>query len=269
MFTFFGSAVLLFGLVVGSFLNVVTTRLAAGEPVFTLRSRCPACRRTLPFYDLVPVASFAWLRGRCRFCGVAISWQYPAVELATALLFMLVAISHRSPGTLPFIGAGSTAYGLTALWLLLRDLVFTAGLVALFVLDLRWYVVPDEVTLPLILFALAANLALGFAWTSLALGVFIGGGLYLSLWALSQGRWVGAGDIRLGALLGAMLGATGTLLALYLAYLIGGAVAVALLASGRKGLKGRLPMGTFLTTGAFFVMLFGDHLERWLTPFWP
>lgn len=243
------------GLMIGSFLNMLTMRLANEESLRPQRSYCPHCRHILAAKDLIPVLSFVWLNGRCRYCHAPISWQYPLVELATAILFVFIAARHF----------GSTTYYIlpTTYFLFIRDLVFTSGLIALFVLDFRWYIVPDAVSIPLIIFAFAANIFLGMPLTSLLWGMIIGGGLYFLLWSLSQGRWVGSGDIRLGLLLGAMLGASGTLAALFVAYIIGGIIAALLLATGRKQFGSKLPMGTFLTIGAFIALLYGNVLEWW------
>ena len=245
-----------FGLMIGSFLNMLTIRLANEESLRTQRSYCPHCRHTLAAKDLIPVLSFLSLRGRCRYCRAPISWQYPLVELATALLFVLVFMKFTPTLII------NESWGLSTLSFI-RDFIFTAGLIALFVLDWRWYIVPDEVSIPLIIFAFAANIFLGMPLISLLWGMAIGGGLYFLLWSVARGRWVGSGDIRLGLLLGAMLGAKGTLTALFAAYIIGGIVAAILLATGLKKFGSKLPMGTFLTIGAFVALVYGNFLEQW------
>lgn len=234
------------GLAVGSFLNMLTMRLGEDEPVMTKRSHCPKCKHQLSAFDLVPVVSFLLLRGKCRYCGVPISWQYPLVEIATAICFVIVVFAHQP---LEFYGL------LVASSFMIRDLVFTTGLIALFVLDLRWYIVPDVISLPLVAVALIFNLIFGVPLTSLILGMAVGGGFYFILWAISRGRWVGAGDIRLGLVLGAMLGWPLTLGALYVAYICGGIIATWLLITKRKHLADKLPMGVFLTAATWLVMM--------------
>lgn len=251
---FFVAFVFLFGLVVGSFLNVLTLRLVAEESIVWPASHCPHCKHALAWFDLIPVVSFLERRGRCRYCRKSISWQYPLVELATAVAFALVAWVHRD-----LLITGSWF----AILLFARDLLFTTGLIALFIFDFRWYIVPDEVSLPLIGMAVVLNLVLRVSWLSLLVGVVVGGGFYFLLWSLSKGKWVGSGDIRLGALLGVMLGWPGTLFALYVAYLVGGFSAIVLLATNRKKMKSLLPMGVFLTIGAFAVILFSSWLMAW------
>lgn len=239
--------IVLFGLVIGSFLNVVTIRIATGESFAAQRSHCPSCKHALGIVDLVPVLSYVWLRGKCRYCQTHISWQYPLVEIGTAIAFGLVVWSH---------GGGLTLA-------LARDLVFTAGLLALFIFDVRWYIVPDEVSLPLGITAVVANLAFGMSVWSLGLGIAVGAGLYFALWALSGGRWVGSGDIRLGFVLGAMVGWPQALGALYIAYMVGGVTAAVLLLLRKKKFGGILPMGTFLTTGTLCMIVFGDGVVAW------
>ena len=257
------------GLVVGSFLNVLTLRVANGEPFLAPRSHCPHCRTLLAWFDNIPLFSFLVLRGRCRSCQTAISWQYPLVELATAIGFIVVAFLHRDLffGIASLLELGTTPYSLQltaySFAAILRDLIAVAGMIALFVFDFRWMIVPDEVSLPLIIVIGFLNLAVGVAWSSLALGIIVGGGFFFALWALSRGQWVGSGDIRLGAFLGAMLGWPTTLLALYVSYLIGGGVATSLLLSGRKKMGRRLPMGAFLMVGGFAALAEKSVFEHW------
>lgn len=245
----------LFGLIVGSFLNVLTLRVATGESIVFPGSHCPSCRHTLAWYDLLPVVSFFLLRGRCRYCQTAISWQYPLVEAVTAALFVAVTVSNFS-----LLAQGEYLR-------LLRDFIFIGGVVSLFVFDYRWFIVPDEVSLPLVAILFVLNVMLGMSVVDLLIGVAIGGGFYLALWLLSRGEWVGSGDIRLGAVLGAMFGMWGTIVALYVAYVIGGIIAMALLASGRKQMKSHLPMGVFLVIGALTAFFAGDRLLTFF--FWP
>lgn len=245
------------GLCVGSFINLLTVRLALGEPVMTARSHCPHCHHELRAADLIPVVSFVLLGRRCHYCRAPISWRYPVVELLTAFLFAAILYKYR----ISFTASGSFMWVLS----FIRDLAFTGGLLTLFILDYSWYIVPDVVSLPLIALGVVSNVALGVSVRSLVTGMALGGSLYFALWFFSRGKWVGSGDIRLGLVLGAMLGFPGTLAALEVAYLVGGVVAVALLATHRKQLADRLPMGAFLTVGAWVSILFNTAINRWLS----
>lgn len=241
------------GLAIGSFLNVLTFRLMSNTSVVFGRSHCQTCGILLRARDLIPVFSFLWLLGKCRDCEQPISKQYPLVEIATAVGFGIIAASHIY-GVEPFNGLA-----------LARDLVFTTALVSLFVFDYRWLVLPDQVTIPLIVTAILFNIALGATSIELIVGALVGGGLYFGLWAVSRGSWVGSGDIRLGAAMGFMLGWPGVLVALYIAYLIGGVVAIVLLSTGHKKRGTVLPMGTFLVAGTFIVMVLQQVYPDWIS----
>lgn len=233
-----------FGLAVGSFLNVVIGRIRSGERGWRNRSRCPDCHTVLRPSELVPVLSFMVLRAKCRSCKKPISWQYPIVELTTATLFV-------------------TAYAVRGLGVeMARDMIFICGLIVIFVIDLLDMVVYDSVTLPMLVFAFAVNLYLGLSWSNLAMAVVIGAGFFLLQWVVSKGRWIGGGDIRIGGMMGAMLGFPGIVLSLLLAYVIGAATAVGLLAAKKTTWTSQMAFGTFLTFAAAIVLFFGDGILR-------
>lgn len=244
------AAAAIIGLVVGSFLNVVIARLPAGERI-TGRSRCPRCHAKILWWHNIPIVSYLLLLGRCAHCRARIAWQYPAVELATAVLFVAVAwpLALRGDfGLLPMV---------------LRNWAFIAVLVIVFTIDLRHYVILDVVTLPAAAAALAVNLWLGQPWEELLLGAILGVAFFLTQYLVSRGRWIGDGDIRLGLLLGVMLGWPGLMVALLLSYLVGAAVGVALVAAGKKQLGSTLPLGTFLAVGGVAALLYGEPMIAW------
>lgn len=240
--------VALLGLLIGSFLNVVIYRLRTGERGWRSRSACPDCHAVLRASDLVPLVSFAVLRGRCRSCRGQISWQYPLVEAATSLLFLWAYFVHGGE-------SGLMAGG----WLpLLRDLAFVSGLVVIFVIDFRDQVVFDSVTLPLAVLALLVNgLVFGYGWANLGLAILVGGGFFLLQWLVSRGRWIGGGDVRIGAMMGAMLGWPGIVTALLIAYIVGALTAVGLLVSRKTTLQSHVAFGTFLSLAAVVVLFHG------------
>lgn len=249
--------IFVFGLVIGSFLNVVIVRMPNDETVLRGRSRCLACSRTLAWYELIPLLSFAALRARCRSCRSPISWQYPLVELATALLFVFTWWIHNPSLLLP------TSYTLPPLF---RDWFFLSILLIIFIQDYRWSIILDRVTLPALAVTLVFQLAFSLTWTTvgnLALGIAIGGGFFAAQYIISRGRWIGGGDIRLGLLMGAMLGGRGTALALILAYCIGALFASALLLTRRKKIGDAIPFGTFLTIATVIAHFFGEQIIRW------
>ena len=235
----------LFGLVIGSFLNVVIARLPTGRSIARPPSACPACSTLIRWYDNVPVLSWLWLRGRCRACRAVISWRYPAVELLTAVLFALAARQ-----------LGPTLDLATALLLL-------AALVAITGIDLDHQIIPDVITLPGIVVGAVANLTVRPGnWLDTLLGIVIGGGLFLII-ILASGGGMGGGDMKLGAMMGAFLGWKLALLAILLGVFAGGAVAIGLLSTGSKGRKDPVPFGPFLALGAVVTLLWGHSLLAW------
>lgn len=233
------------GTVVGSFLNVVILRTRAKTSVADGRSKCMGCQTALSPRDLVPVLSFCALRGKCRSCKVPISIQYPLVELSAGVLFVLA-----------FLNDG---LGLS----FVRDITFVSTLIVIFVFDLRYMEIPDRFTVPAMAFALLANLYLGFAWSSLVLGAIAAGGFFLMQYVLSKGKWIGGGDIRLGVLMGLMLGLPSTVAALFVAYVVGAVYAGWLLATKRASAESQVPFGTFLAVATVVVMLVGDQIVGW------
>ncbi|MFH1226190.1 MAG: prepilin peptidase [bacterium] len=241
----------LLGLAVGSFLNCVIFRLEKGEKFWHGRSHCFSCQKELGFRDLIPIFSFIRQKGRCRFCRKKISWQYPLVELATAVLFSATVLLRLDSGL-------AIAYG----WLF-RDWLFIAFLIIIFVYDLKYYLILDKVIVPAIIIALAFNLILGLTWQSLVLGGLIGGVFFLFQFLVSRGRWLGGGDIRLGVLMGAVLGWPGVAIAITLAYFIGSIFSLILLALKKKSWQSQLPLGTFLTIATVITMFWGQEILRW------
>lgn len=237
----------LVGLVVGSFLNVVIHRLPRRESIVLPASRCPACGQRIRALDNVPLVSYLILRGRCRACRAPISPRYPLVEAATAALFVA---SHR-------------AFGVS--WETAAALVLCCLLVALGTIDLEHYLLPDRLTLPGLVFGLAAQPWIG--WTTFAgavAGVVLGGGVLLAIasaWYLLRGEeGMGLGDVKMLAMIGAFLGWQGVIVTLFLASLTGAAVGLAVMGRSGAGGRTRLPFGTFLALGGLVALFFGRAL---------
>jgi len=242
---FFEGTSFLVGLVIGSFLNVVIARLPAGVSIVHPGSACPRCGAAIRWYDNVPVLSWLLLRARCRSCGGAISWRYPAVELLTAVLFTLAA--HRFGPTFDLGPA----------------LLLLAALVAITGIDLDHQIIPDVITIPGIVAGAALSIAIHPArWLDTLLGVALGGGVFFVIILVSRGG-MGGGDMKLGAMMGAFLGWKLALLAILLGVFAGGAVAVVLLSRGSHGRKDPVPFGPFLALGAVISLLWGDGLLGW------
>lgn len=269
--------VFLFGLVIGSFLNVVIARVPEGQSVITPRSRCPHCSTPIAPYDNIPVLSYLWLRGRCRHCGEKISILYPAVEILTGLAFV------AAYGKLDW----TPAFPLNA--------VFFSALIALIFIDLRHRILPDVITLPLILIGLflsyfqdpsliesrflARFFDLQMPWQRIAvhataslLGILLGGG---ALWTVAVAylklrkiEGMGMGDVKLMAAVGAFLGWSLAWLTIFIGSLLGAIIGSAYMASQHKGLRYELPFGTFLGFAAIASALWGPDLIDWYSSFY-
>lgn len=233
--------IVIFGLIVGSFLNVVIARLPEGRSLLG-RSACPACGEEISAYDNIPLLSFTLLRGRCRRCRQPISWRYPLVELATAAAMVAV---HARFGLTPAFGAAGT---------------LIAALIAVTVIDLECQVIPRLITLPGIGCGLIVSPLTSLTQGGEAIiGALVCGGallvVVLSTAWMSPVGGMGYGDPMLSAMLGAFLGWRLGLFALLVAVLAGGLVGSALLLSGRKGRKDPLPFGPFLALGGATALL--------------
>ncbi|OQX10174.1 MAG: prepilin peptidase [Desulfobulbaceae bacterium A2] len=246
--SFLAAALFVLGAIIGSFLNVVILRLPEeGESIVFPASRCPVCKTPLAWYDNIPLLSFLLLRGRCRSCRVRISWQYPLVELAMALLSMALVLRFDL----------SLA--------LLRGLIFCAALLAVSVIDLRLQIIPDRISLPgIVLGLLFALVTAEPGWRSSAIGILAGGGsLYLIAWgyhALTGRDGMGGGDIKLLAMIGGFLGWQSLLFVLFASSLLGSLVGLACMwRQGRGGLT-RIPFGPFLALGALLDLLFRPQI---------
>ena len=245
----------LLGLVIGSFLNVVIWRVPRKESVVRPPSHCPQCETPIRPVDNVPVLSWLLLRGKCRHCGNPIPVRYPLVEAGCGVLFAAVAARFGSSWALP-------AY-----------LVLAAALLAISIIDLEHFIVPDRITAPLTVSALAllglAAVADGNGWR---FGRSLLGGLaffaFLLFLNLVNPRGMGMGDVKLAFSLGLFLGWLGwgqVFLGGFLAFLLGALVGVGLIATGIKGRKDFVPFGPFLALGTVLTVLWGNPILRWYT----
>ena len=256
--------IFLFGLAIGSFLNCLIYRLEKGEGFLRGRSYCPHCKKTLSWLDLIPVLSFFALRGRCRYCHQKISWQYPLVETATGVLFVLIFLRSDLP----------------QIWREVGPLAILASfLVVIFVYDLKHYIIPDKVIYPAIVITLFYNfwksdfLALTpgvfsstqgvFGKSDFLISAFGAAAFFLAIVLISRGKWMGAGDIKLAFLMGLVLGWPSIIVALFLAFLIGAIIGVGLIILGKKGLKSEVPFGPFLVIGTLIALFWSKGIINW------
>ena len=240
--------IFIFGLAVGSFLNVVIFRLEKDKLVLSGRSKCSKCGEVLEWRDLIPLFSFFWQKGRCRHCGQKISWQYPIVEIATALLFLLI-FSFDFAQDKNFIN-------------LVYHLAIVSFLTVIFVYDLKHYLIPDKIvylaiglSLLYCLFAVPGSL---FSHVLSGLGAAV---FFLLLVIVSSGRWMGLGDVKLAFLLGLFLDWPLILAALFLAFFSGAASGITLIILGKKKMKSEVPFGPFLTGSTILVFLFEPFFQ--------
>ena len=238
-----------FGLAVGSFLNVCIYRLPLRQSVAMPGSRCPSCGRSLRWFENVPVLGWLVLRGRCRTCRARVSPVYPVVEVVTPLVFVL---QYWDVGLTP---------------LLLVRLVFCSAMVVLFVVDLQHRLLPDAVTLPGIGVGLAAALVMEPGWQSAVLGVVVGGGGLLLIaelaYRLRHEEGLGMGDVKMLAMIGAFLGWQPMLVTLFLASLLGSVVGIGMLVLGLGDRKYALPLGSFLALAAIVTATAGEGIVQW------
>jgi leader peptidase (prepilin peptidase)/N-methyltransferase len=238
-------AVCLLGLAIGSFLNVVIARLPEHRSLWRPGSTCPGCSAPIAWHDNVPLLSFALLRGRCRACAMRIAWRYPFVEATTSVAFL----------------SAYTAFGPTPRFLVTAALL--AALVAITAIDLQLQIIPNAITLPGIVAGVLANLGTGdVSWLDAVMGVLVGGGVFLAI-VLAYPAGMGFGDVKLGAMLGAFLGWKIVLLAIFVAVVSGGLLAIALLVSGRRGRKDPIPFGPFLALGGAIGLFWGEKVVAW------
>jgi leader peptidase (prepilin peptidase)/N-methyltransferase len=243
-----------FGLAVGSFLNVCIHRLPRHESLNWPGSHCTACSRALAWYENVPVLSWLVLRGRCRTCGERISGMYPIVELVTGAMFL----------------AGYLIYGWTPL--LAARLLFGCAMVVLFAIDLRHRILPNAITVPGIAVGFVLSFALPPGWLASLIGLLAGGGVLFAIAEIyyrTRGiEGLGMGDVKMLAMIGAFLGWKLMLLTLVLASFSGSFVGIGMMASGRGGMKAALPFGTFLAVGALVAAVAGDPILDWYLGFY-
>lgn len=248
---------LLIGVIVGSLVNAIVLRTKSGLPLMS-RAKCIRCVEPIAWFDLIPVLSYFTLKGRCRRCSAAIEWQYPAVEAAMGILFALFAARILLGVGIPGF-VTTSEYGL----LFIRDAVISVFLVIIFLYDFRFTVIPDRFSIPAIIAAILFNLALGAAGWSLLLGGLALGAFFAIQFLASQGRWVGGGDIRIGMLMGFLLGLPIGVLALFLSYIFGALGGLYLVGAGHRRLDSHVPFGTFLAMGTIIAMVCGQELLVW------
>lgn len=230
----------IFGLIIGSFLNVLIYRIPRKESIILPRSHCVACGHELGILDLVPLASYLLLRGKCRYCGVKVSPLYPVVELITAIVFTVI-----------FIKGGLTTW--TAV-----GFIFTAILIVGTFTDITTGLIPDKLTYPgIIIGLLLSSFTIGFKLAFFgSLGFAI---TYLLIVFISRGG-MGGGDVKLAAVIGAFLGPLNSFLVFIISALLAFIGVIPLLISGTANRKTAIRFGPFLAIAAWVVFMFSNEI---------
>ena len=247
-----GIFIFIFGLIVGSFLNCVIWRMSKGESFIFGRSYCPKCKHDLNFFDLFPILSFLFLKGRCRYCKEKISYQYPLVEFFTGLLFLFLYLN---------LGIGV-------------DLIFWLVLISLFIIifvyDIKYYTIPDRLVFLLILLSIIRILYSFFAgliyFNDVVLYFLsaIGASLFFFLiWFFSKGMAMGFGDVKLAFLIGLILGWPYIVIGLFLGFLFGAIVGTIMIILKKRQKDSEIPFAPFLLLGMFVAYFFGEIILNW------
>ena len=241
------------GLSIGSFLNSWMWRVRESPPAggWGVRSKCVSCRRELSWYENIPLVSYVFLRGRCRTCHAVIPLDYFIVELVVPALFLGFTFYHLN---LPAFNP----------WHFFRDIFFGIILIIIFVYDLKYMTILSGVVWAGAVGGFIINyFFLHQSLLSLLIGAAVGGGFFLTQFLVSKGRWIGGGDVRMGVMMGLFLGFPTILVALFVAYIAGSAVAIPLLFLRKKTGQSAIPFGTFLAVGTFVALLWGDQIVGW------
>lgn len=233
-----------FGLIIGSILNICIDRLPKRQPIFTPLS-CGRCHVHLQAWDLIPLISYLRSLGRCRHCGMRIPLRKPIVELLTGLLFVLCLTAMGFSGDL------------------FKSLIFTCFMIVIALIDCEHHLIFDTVLIWLAGSGIGINLYIGkIGLLEMLLAGLFGGGVFLLLALISKGGF-GGGDVKFMAALGIWLGLKYTLLAFFLTFLFGGIGAAVLLALKIKGRKDNIAYGPYMALAAFLTLLYGNEIIAW------
>jgi leader peptidase (prepilin peptidase) / N-methyltransferase len=249
------------GLIVGSFLNVVILRLNTGRSIATGRSACARCSTTLSWYELIPVFSFLGLRGKCRSCKASISFQYPIVELITAIVFVLVYKTTVLSGILTSLSWFSF-FGSAAI---------ASLLIVIMVYDLRHTIIPNKIVYPFIILSFLSVIYKALTIPHFAVidtllaGPFLAAPFFF-LWFFSKGKAMGKGDMKLALGIGWLVGIAGSIAVFLLSFWIGAIVGVLLIAASKQyGMRSEVPFAPFLLIALAVVALFGVTMHTFFS----
>ncbi|MCJ7772633.1 MAG: A24 family peptidase [Desulfobacterales bacterium] len=242
--------VFLYGVCVGSFSNVCIHRLPLSKSLKSPPSNCPQCGSPIRFYDNIPILSYIWLKGHCRHCQKRISFRYPFVEIMGGLFALFIYLE----------------YGLTFEALIYY--LFIVTLIIITFIDIDHQIIPDVISLPGIPICFLASFALpSVTFIDSLIGILAGGGsLFIVLWTyhlITGVEGMGGGDIKLLAMIGALIGWEGVIFTIFISSITGTMVGILIMLRTKKGLKLAVPFGPFLSIGAILYVFYGSELIRW------
>ncbi len=238
--------VFLFGLIFGSFLNVIVSRLDKKGGILLGRSECPYCKKQLAWNDLIPIVSFLILRGKCRYCRRKISLIYPVVELTTGLVFVLFYLKRGIPINTELV----------------FELVIALFLISIIFFDYLYHIIPDKIIIPLLALSLVVNFLLKKPeLINLLTSGLLLGGFFAILHVVSRGEWVGLGDAKLLLLIGFYFGYPVSFLITVFSIWTAALVGLVLIVLRRASLKSELPFGVFLSVFSIIFIIFQHEIQ--------
>jgi leader peptidase (prepilin peptidase) / N-methyltransferase len=261
-FVFVPLLLFMLGAAIGSFLNVVIYRTTTGEGWVKGRSHCETCKKTIAWFDNIPLLSFLVLRGRCRHCKKSLSLSHPVVEGLTGLLFVW------------WYFAGFFFFQLTQQpFTILQPLFWLAvGLIllAIFIIDFKYMIIPDQLVAALFVLVIFYRVGLTMFGEmqvrdlALSLATMAGStALLFMIWYITRGRGIGFGDVKLALPLGLLLGWPRAIVWIFGSFMLGAAVGIALIVMKKAKMKTALPFGPFLVAGTLISLIWGDQLFHW------
>lgn len=261
-FVLLSLALFALGAAIGSFLNVIIYRSVHNESWVVGRSKCESCHKQIKWYDNIPLFSYFWLGGKCRYCKTPLSLSHPVIEFMTGSLFVW------------WFWMGSLFFRLTQhpfsviqplFWLLVG-----LSLLIIFFADIRYMIIPDEavasLTILTLLYRITLTLAgvmqpIDFVWT--ILGTLIVFGFFFGLWKITRGKGMGFGDVKFAVPFGLLLGWPNVFIGTFFAFVFGAVIGLGLMAAKKKTLRQAVPFGPFLVISTIVTLVFGTHVWQW------
>lgn len=267
MFTFFSFALIslflfVIGTIVGSFVNVVVYRSVRDEDWVHGRSQCEECGKTIHWYDNIPLLSFIFLKGKCRYCKKTIGITHPVVEFLTGSLF----VWWYWGGTLFFKLTDAPFQVIQPLFWLVIGII----LLLIVITDLLYYLIPDSAVISLTIITLLYRVLLlsngimqleDFLWS--LLGVTMASGFFAGLWYLTKGKGMGFGDVKLMIPVALLVGWPHIIMTIFISFILGAVVGVGLITAGKKKFGQHLPFGPFIIASTIITLIWGDQLLQW------